>query len=289
MSNIISGKELSAAIKEKIAKRALEYESKYGKKIGLAVIKVGNDAASEIYVRNKVKACEACNIKSSSYFFDDGTATETLIELIETLNADSNVHGILVQLPLPCGIDAAKVLSVIAPQKDADGFHVINAGKLFLGERGVVACTPRGIIELIKSTGEEIAGKNAVVVGRSNIVGKPVAMLLLQNNATVTVCHSKTSNLAQITRNADILVAAIGKKNYITGDMIKPGAIVIDVGMNRDDSGLYGDVDFNSASAVAGYITPVPGGVGPMTIAMLLQNTVDSAFAVIDNNGAVHE
>ena len=208
------------------------------------------------------------------------TTQAQLCELIERLNSDGDVDGILVQLPLPKHIDERATLSVISPKKDADGFHAVNAGKLFLGERdGTVACTPRGIIELIKSTGERIEGKHAVVVGRSNIVGKPVAALLLENNATVTVCHSKTVALEEFTRTADILVVAVGKKKFITADMVKRGAIVIDVGMNRDESGLYGDVDYDGVKDVAGYITPVPGGVGPMTVAMLLLNTADGAGA----------
>lgn len=278
MSKIIDGKAVAAKLKDNIRERAEKFEIEHRRKIGLAVVKVGNDPASEIYVRNKIRACEACNIASSGFFFDGDVTQDTLIELIHTLDADSKIDGILVQLPLPSHIDARAVLSEILPQKDADGFHVENAGKLFLGEGdGAVACTPRGIIELIKSTGERITGKHAVVVGRSNIVGKPIAMLLLNENATVTVCHSKTNNLGDITRTADILVVAVGKKQFITRDMVKRGAIVIDVGMNRDESGLYGDVDFDNVKDVAGYITPVPGGVGPMTIAMLLANTVDGA------------
>ncbi|MCH5350455.1 MAG: bifunctional methylenetetrahydrofolate dehydrogenase/methenyltetrahydrofolate cyclohydrolase FolD [Clostridiales bacterium] len=279
MADIIDGKVVSAQIKEQVKKRAEEFEAKFSRKVGLAVVKAGNNPASEIYVRNKIKACEACNIKSFSYNFDDGVTQNELIELIHKLNKDKNVDGILVQLPLPKGIDEREVLSEISPEKDADGFHAVNAGKLFLGEKTrFVACTPRGIMELIRSTGTSIAGKRAVVVGRSNIVGKPIAMLLLNADATVTVCHSKTKNLGDITREADILVVAIGKKKFITADMVKRGAIVIDVGMNRDEEGLFGDVDFESVKEVAGYITPVPGGVGPMTIAMLLMNTVDGAF-----------
>ena len=279
MSEIIDGKALAAKIKEDVKVRAVEFEKKYGRKVGLAVVKAGDDPASAIYVRNKIKACEACNIASYAHYFDGNVTEAALIELIRTLNADKNIDGILVQLPLPKHIDERSVLSEILPSKDADGFHVENAGKLFLGEMATVACTPRGIIELIKSTGISISGKHAVVVGRSNIVGKPTAMLLLQNNATVTVCHSKTENLGDFTRTADILVAAVGKKKFITADMVKPGAVVIDVGMNRDESGLFGDVDFENVKDVAGYITPVPGGVGPMTIAMLLSNTVDGARA----------
>lgn len=278
MAEIIDGKALSAKIKLDIKARADLYEQKHGRKIGLAVIRVGQDPASAVYVRNKVKACEACNIRSFGYELEEGTQQSELIDLIHKLNGDDQVDGVLVQLPLPKHIDERAVLSEITPQKDADGFHAVNAGKLFLGEKsGSVACTPRGIIELIKSTGQTISGKHAVVVGRSNIVGKPVAMLLLANDATVTVCHSRTVGLKEITKTADILVAAVGKKKFITADMVKRGAIVIDVGMNRDESGLCGDVDYDGVKDVAGYITPVPGGVGPMTVAMLLCNTVDGA------------
>lgn len=278
MARIIDGKAVAAEIKASVREKAEDFEKANGRKPGLAVVKAGNDPASAIYVRNKIKACEACNIASYSYYFDENVTYAQLAELIDALNSDGTVDGILVQLPLPRGIDERKVLSLIAPEKDADGFHAVNAGKLFLGERGTVACTPRGIMELIRSTGVSIAGKRAVVIGRSNIVGKPVAQLLLAADATVTVCHSKTENLAEITRAADILVAAVGRKKFVTADMVKPGAIVIDVGMNRDDEGLFGDVDFDNVKDVAGYITPVPGGVGPMTIAMLLLNTVESAI-----------
>ena len=278
MARIIDGKAVAAEIKASVREKAEDFEKANGRKPGHAVVKAGNDPASAIYVRNKIKACEACNIASYSYYFDENVTYEQLAELIDALNSDGTVDGILVQLPLPRGIDERKVLSLIAPEKDADGFHAVNAGKLFLGERGTVACTPRGIMELIRSTGVSIAGKRAVVIGRSNIVGKPVAQLLLAADATVTVCHSKTENLAEITRAADILVAAVGRKKFVTADMVKPDAIVIDVGMNRDDEGLFGDVDFDNVKDVAGYITPVPGGVGPMTIAMLLSNTVESAI-----------
>lgn len=278
MARIIDGKAVAAEIKASVREKAEDFEKANGRKPGLAVVKAGNDPASAIYVRNKIKACEACNIASYSYYFDENVTYAQLAELIDALNSDGTVDGILVQLPLPRGIDERKVLSLIAPEKDADGFHAVNAGKLFLGERGTVACTPRGIMELIRSTGVSIAGKRALVIGRSNIVGKPVAQLLLAADATVTVCHSKTENLAEITRVADILVAAVGRKKFVTADMVKPGAIVIDVGMNRDDEGLFGDVDFDNVKDVAGYITPVPGGVGPMTIAMLLSNTVESAI-----------
>ncbi|MCH5155546.1 MAG: bifunctional methylenetetrahydrofolate dehydrogenase/methenyltetrahydrofolate cyclohydrolase FolD [Clostridiales bacterium] len=279
MAEILDGKAIAEKIKQDLAIRATEFERKTGRKIGLAVIRVGADPASAVYVRNKIKACERCNIRSLSYELDESVNADALIALIHKLNKEPDVDGILVQLPLPKHIDERVVLSEITPDKDADGFHAVNAGKLFLGEKGgTVACTPRGIIELIKSTGVPISGKHAVVVGRSNIVGKPVAMLLLQNDATVTVCHSRTQNLKDITLSADILVAAVGKSNFITADMVKRGAIVIDVGMNRTENGLCGDVDFYSVKDVAGYITPVPGGVGPMTVAMLLCNTVDGAM-----------
>lgn len=279
MGEIIDGKALAAKIKAEIKIKAEAFEKDRGRKIGLAVVKVGDDPASAVYVRNKIKACEECSIKSMGFFLAESATESELAELIDTLNRDASVDGILVQLPLPKHIDSKAVLARISPEKDADGFHAVNAGKLFLGEEPkFVACTPRGIIELIKSTGVDIAGKHAVVVGRSNIVGKPIAMLLLGNDATVTVCHSRTKDLRSYTRQADILVAAVGKAKFITKDMIKPGAVVIDVGMNRDENGkLCGDVDFDGAKEVAGYITPVPGGVGPMTIAMLLSNTADGA------------
>lgn len=279
MAEIIDGKAIAEKIKSELLIRAADFEQKRGRKIGLAVIRVGNDPASAVYVRNKIKACEKCNIRSFSYDLDETVDSNELISLIHKLNDDNEVDGILVQLPLPKHINEREVLSEITPKKDADGFHAVNAGKLFLGEKdGTVACTPRGIIELIKSTGVSISGKHAVVVGRSNIVGKPIAALLLAHDATVTVCHSRTVNLKEITLSADILVVAIGKSNFITAEMVKRGAVVIDVGMNRDENGLCGDVDFNSVKDKAGYITPVPGGVGPMTVAMLLSNTVDGAM-----------
>ncbi len=278
MAEIIDGKALAAQVRSGVRERALCFEQNNGRKVGLAVVRVGDDPASAIYVRNKIKACEECDIRSVAVVLN-GDATQTdVIAVVEKLNADNDIDGILVQLPLPKHIDERAVLAAISPKKDADGFHAVNAGKLFLGEDGgVVACTPRGIMELIKSTGVDICGKHAVILGRSNIVGKPIAALLLAADATVTVCHSKTENLAQITRTADILVAAVGKKHLVTADMVKRGAVVIDVGMNRDDSGLHGDVDFDNVKEVASYITPVPGGVGPMTVAMLLMNTVDGA------------
>lgn len=279
----IDGKAISLSLRESMKPRAAEFEKRYGRKIGLAVVKVGNDPASEVYVRNKIKACAEVGLKSFSYDLSEDTPEAALIELIDTLNGDPAVDGILVQLPLPKSINEKKVLARILPEKDADGFHVVNAGGLMLGLPCTKPCTPAGIIELIKSTGVSIAGKNAVVIGRSNIVGKPVAMLLLAENATVTICHSKTTDLKEHTSRADILVAAIGKKEFVKGDMIKPGAIVIDVGMNRSEGKLYGDVDFAQASEKASFITPVPGGVGPMTITMLLDNTIGAAYRCKEN------
>ena len=275
-ANLIDGKAISASLREKIASDAAEFEKKNGRKIGLAVVLVGENPASKVYVRNKILACEQTGIASYEYYLPATSSTEEVIEVVRALNADDKVDGLLVQLPLPEGIDEKRVLREVSPAKDVDGFHAVNAGNLMLGNPCLSACTPTGIMELIKSTGVNITGKHAVVVGRSNIVGKPVALMLLAANATVTICHSRTQNLAEFTRSADILVVAIGKKEFVTGDMIKKGAIVIDVGMNRADK-LYGDVHFESASKVAGYITPVPGGVGPMTITMLLQNTVKAA------------
>ena len=276
-SKIIDGKLLAEQIKQSIRIQADEFENKNGRKIGLAVILVGENPASKIYVRNKILACEKTNVKSFEYYLPETAKECEVIALIEKINADKNIDGLLVQLPLPKHMDEKKVLSFVSPEKDVDGFHAINAGNLLLGNPCLAACTPSGIIELIKSTGTEISGKHAVVIGRSNIVGKPVAMLLLQNNATVTICHSKTKNLKEIALSADILVVAIGRKEFVTGDMIKDGAVVIDVGMNRVDGKLYGDVNFAEASEKASFITPVPGGVGPMTITMLLANTIKAA------------
>lgn len=276
-AQIIDGKSIAASVRANVRNRAINFENRHGRKAGLAVIMVGDNPASQIYVRNKITACEDAAIKSFAYNLPADASEEKIIELITALNDDKNVDGILVQLPLPKGNNEKRILEHIAPQKDVDGFHAVNAGNLLLGNKCIAACTPQGCIELIQSTGTIIEGKNAVVVGRSNIVGKPMAMLLLQNNATVTIAHSRTVNLKSITEKADILVAAVGIKEFITGDMIKPGAIVIDVGMNRDDGKLYGDVNFNEASKVASFITPVPGGVGPMTIAMLLSNTITAA------------
>ena len=274
----IDGKLLAARLRGEIKIDAEKFERDYGRKIGLAVILAGENPASKVYVRNKIKACEETGIKSMEYYLPDSVSTDELVELVKTLAADDSVDGLLVQLPLPVGVDEKAVLGAVTPEKDVDGFHAVNAGNLLLGNPCLAACTPSGIMELIKSTGTTISGKHAVVVGRSNIVGKPIALMLLGENATVTICHSRTQNLASYTREADILVVAIGKKEFITGDMIKQGSIVIDVGMNREDGKLYGDVEYASASEKAAYITPVPGGVGPMTITMLLKNTVKAAY-----------
>ena len=275
-AQLIDGKIMSESLRGEIAQRVAALKEK-GLTPGLAVILVGEDPASQIYVRNKGVGCEQVGIHSVTIRLPETTTQSELEEHIRRLNADERIHGILVQLPLPKGLDEAAALAVIAPEKDVDGFHIQNAGKLLNGLPGVVACTPKGALEMIRRTGVDLSGKEAVVVGRSNIVGKPMAMLLLQQNCTVTMCHSRTENLAGHTRRADILVAAVGKARFITADMVKPGAIVIDVGINRVDGKVVGDVDFDAVREVAGWITPVPGGVGRMTITMLLQNTVEAA------------
>lgn len=274
MAQIIDGKLISEqvklAVKEELA--ALPFGA------CLAVVIVGSDPASRVYVNSKKKACELVGIRSLEYALPEETTEEELLALVDKLNADQAVNGILVQLPLPKQIDENKVIAAISPNKDVDAFHAANVGKIMIGDYDFLPCTPAGCMDLIHSTGISISGKQAVVVGRSNIVGKPMAMLLLHESATVTICHSRTQNLKEICRSADILVAAVGKANLITGDMVKPGAVVIDVGMNRLESGkLCGDVEFESASQQAGYITPVPGGVGPMTIATLMKNTLTAA------------
>lgn len=277
-ASIIDGKAIAKAVREAIRNRIMDVQNPKKITPGLAVIIVGQDPASMIYVRNKENACKEAGIYSRVIRLPEQTRQDELLDTIQKLNDDYDIHGILVQLPLPKHMKEQAVIEAIAPHKDVDGFHRMNAGALLTGTNGFVSCTPRGCMALIESTGESIEGKEAVVVGRSNIVGKPVALLLLQANATVTICHSKTKNLSDIVRRADIVVAAAGRAGMITGDMIKPGAIVIDVGINRGDDGkVYGDVDFESVEKVAGYVTPVPGGVGPMTIAMLLANTVDAA------------
>lgn len=277
MAQILSGKTVSARIKEEAAREARALAEK-GIHAGLAVIIVGDDPASRVYVNNKKKACEEVGIYSEEYALPEETSQEELLELIARLNDDDKISGILVQLPLPGHISEQCVINAISPTKDVDAFHPVNVGKIMTGDFDFVPCTPAGVMELIKESGIDVAGKECVVVGRSNIVGKPQAMLLLHQNGTVTICHSRTKNLAEKTRNADILVAAVGKPGFITGDMIKPGAVVIDVGINRiAPKKLVGDVDFESAEKVAGAITPVPGGVGPMTIAMLMKNTLKAA------------
>ncbi len=279
MANIIDGKKIATDIKDE-AKASAEALKAKGVEPCLAVVLVGDDPASAVYVRNKKKACEYCGIKSLSYELPASTSESELLTLIDELNANKEVNGILVQLPLPKTIDENKVLLRILPEKDVDGFHPYNVGLLSIGKAVLKSCTPAGCIELIKRSGVDIEGKNCVVIGRSNIVGKPVGMLLLAENGTVTTCHSRTKNLKEICAEADILVAAIGKPGFVTGDMVKEGAVVIDVGINRGADGkLCGDVDFASASEKAGYITPVPGGVGPMTIAMLMKNCIKACEA----------
>lgn len=277
MAKIIDGKAVSAAVKQSIADEVAALR-KSGVSVCLAVIIVGNDSASRVYVNNKKKACEVCGIKSEEYALPQNTSQEELIELIGRLNARKDVNGILCQLPLPEHINEKAVIDAIDPSKDVDAFHPSNVGGIMIGDYKFLPCTPAGIMELIRSAGYDLKGKSCVVVGRSNIVGKPMALLLLQSDATVTVCHSKTADLKAVTAKADVLVAAIGKAKFITADYVKDGAMVIDVGMNRDENGkLCGDVDFESVEPKAGYITPVPGGVGPMTIAMLMENTLSAA------------
>ena len=275
-AEILSGKIMSESLRKEIAERVSALKER-GLTPGLAVILVGNDPASEIYVRNKGNGCAEVGMYSRTINMPEETTQEQLEAAIEELNNDSAIHGILVQLPLPKHLDENAALAKILPEKDVDGFHLINAGHMLTGTPGVVACTPKGALYMIKSTGVDLNGKEAVVIGRSNIVGKPMAMLLLQQNCTVTMCHRRTKNLAEHTRRADVLVAAVGKAGFVTADMVKPGAIVIDVGINRVDGKVKGDVDFDAVKEVAGYITPVPGGVGKMTITMLLMNTVEAA------------
>lgn len=277
MANIIDGKKIAAEVREEVKKEVEELKSR-GVTPGLAVILVGDDPASQVYVRNKHRACEEVGIYSEVHRLTATTSQEELLKLIEDLNHDTRIHGILVQLPLPEHIDEKKVIDAIALNKDVDGFSPANVGNLVIGDKCFYPCTPHGCMVLLDKTGVDPKGKKAVVVGRSNIVGKPMAMMLLARHATVTICHSRTPDLAAECRQADILVAAVGKPELITGDMIKEGAVVIDVGINRlADGKLVGDVHFESASRKASWITPVPGGVGPMTIAMLLKNTVEAA------------
>ena len=276
MSKILDGKLVSASVKEKVKSDVAALKEE-GVGVGLAVILVGDNPASKIYVENKKKACEATGIKSFEYLLDKTATEEELISLVKTLNNEKSINGILCQLPLPGHIDERAVIAAISPEKDVDAFHISNVGKIMVGNFDFLPCTPAGIIEILDYYGIEIEGKDCVVIGRSNIVGKPMGMLLMHRNGTVTICHSKTENLKEITKRADILVSSVGKAGFVTADMVKPGAVVIDVGMNRENGKLCGDVLFDEVSAVAGAITPVPGGVGPMTIATLLKNTVTAA------------
>lgn len=277
MAQIIDGKAISAAVKEEV-RLEVETLKKEGIEVTLAVIIVGEDPASKVYVGNKKKACEALGIRSLEYALPETTTQEELLALIEKLNNDDSVNGILCQLPLPKGLDAKIVIDSISPLKDVDAFNPVNVGKIMLGDYDFLPCTPAGVMEMLKYSGIETCGKRAVIIGRSDIVGKPMTMLLLHANATVTTCHSRTENLKEVTREADILVAAIGKPKFVTSDMVKDGAVVIDVGINRDENGkLCGDVDFENVAEKCSAITPVPGGVGPMTIAMLMKNTLKAA------------
>ena len=277
MAQLIDGKAISAQIKEEVKEKVAVLKEQ-GCEVALAVIQVGADPASSVYVRNKKKACEYVGVRSLAYELPEETTEEKLLELIRELNDRTDVNGILVQLPLPKHIDEEKVLDAISPLKDVDGFHPQNVGALCIGKPGFVSCTPAGVIQLLKRSGIEIAGKECVVIGRSNIVGKPMALLMLRENATVTICHSRTKNLKEICKEADILIVAIGKPKMIDASYVKDGATVIDVGIHRDaNNKLCGDVDFASVEPVAGAITPVPGGVGPMTIAMLMNNCVEAA------------
>ena len=276
-AQIIDGKALSAQVRTEVTQRVAALQAQ-GVTPGLAVILVGDNPASQVYVRNKVKACTDCGMHSVLEKYGADMTEAALLARVQALNADAGIHGILVQLPLPSHIDAQKVIEAISPAKDVDGFHIASAGALMTGLPGFWPCTPYGCMKILESIGCHLRGKHAVVIGRSNIVGKPMALMLLAQDATVTVCHSRTSNLKEHTLQADVIVAAVGRRGLLTADMVKPGAVVLDVGMNRNDEGrLCGDVDFDGVKEVAGFITPVPGGVGPMTIAMLLVNTLQAA------------
>jgi len=276
MATLMDGKCMAAELMDSLAARVHALKEKH-MTVGLAVILVGEDPASQVYVRNKGLACERLGIYSQTLRLPTDTSQQELEALIDTLNEDDRIHGILVQLPLPRHLDEAHALRRIIPEKDVDGFHIENAGKLFCGQEGVIACTPKGIIHMLKKANVPLSGKHAVIIGRSNIVGKPIAMLLLNENCTVTICHSKTENLPEYTRHADILVAAVGRAHFVTADMVKPGAAVVDVGINRVDGKVVGDVDFDNVEKIAGFISPVPGGVGKMTIGMLMENTIEAA------------
>lgn len=278
MFKLIDGKAHSAAIREEIHTRAEAFKNKSGNDVGLAVVLVGSDPASQVYVKNKIKGCEQVGIKSFAYYLPEEASQEQVEELVNELVENQSIHGILVQLPLPKHLNSENILKLIPERKDVDGFCEENIGNLCMNRDCLVACTPNGVMQMLKREGIDLKGKNAVVIGRSNIVGKPMAMLLLNADATVTVCHSKTKNLKDICKGADVLVAAIGRAKFVTADMVKDGAVVVDVGMNRDENGkLCGDVDFESVKDKCSFITPVPGGVGPMTITMLLYNTVTAA------------
>lgn len=285
MAKIIDGKAISAQMRAEIKEQTAQFVAKHGIRPGLAVIIVGDNAASQVYVRNKRRACEEVGFYSEAYELPATTTQDELNALVDKLNADDNIHGILCQLPLPSHLDENQVILRIRPDKDVDAFHPYNVGKIMIGDYSFLPCTPAGVMALLERSGIDVAGKECVVVGRSNIVGKPQAMLLLHKHGTVTVCHSRTRNLSEICRRADVLVAAIGKADFFTADMIKEGAVVIDVGMNRRADGkLTGDVDFASVEPKASYITPVPGGVGPMTITMLMQNTLTAARSFVGEN-----
>ena len=274
---LLDGKKVSAAVKAEVAKEVKDLNEQ-GISVCLAVIIVGEDPASKIYVRNKKRSCEECGIKSLEYALPENTSQEELLSLIDKLNCDKEVNGILVQMPLPKHLSEKAVIDAISPLKDVDAFTDANVGKIMIGSYNFLPCTPAGVMELLKSENIDIEGKNCVVIGRSNIVGKPMSMLLLHKNATVTICHSRTRDIASICRNADLIVAAVGKKHFLTSDMVKEGAIIIDVGINRDENGkVCGDVDFENVKEKASYITPVPGGVGPMTISVLMKNTLKAA------------
>ncbi len=278
MAKILDGKAVSQRVKNALKDETEKFVEKYGIKPGLAVVIVGDDPASRVYVNSKKKACAEIGYYSEEHALPESTTEGELLSLVEKLNGDEKIHGILVQLPLPKHIDEEKIINAINPKKDVDAFHPVNVGKIMIGNFDFLPCTPAGVMELINDAGIDLTGKNCVVVGRSNIVGKPQAMLLLHKNATVTICHSKTKNIKEITKNADVLVAAVGRAQMFDGDYIKDGAVVIDVGMNRlENKKLVGDVDFESAEKKASHITPVPGGVGPMTIAMLMKNTLTAA------------
>ncbi len=278
MAILMDGRATSAKVKEQVRQETEALKAAHDITPGLAVVIVGNDPASRVYVNNKKKACEAVGFQSFEYALPEDTTQAELLELVETLNADPKVNGILVQLPVPPQIDDKTIINAISPDKDVDAFHPANVGKIMIGDYAFLPCTPAGVMELLDSVGVEVSGKRCVVIGRSNIVGKPMAMLLLHRSGTVTICHSRTQELAAITREADILVAAVGKANFVTADMVKEGAVVVDVGMNRLENGkLCGDVKFDEVSEKASCITPVPGGVGPMTVAMLMRNTLTAA------------